>query len=89
MLSADGPPRTHPQRLARRLAHWWTREDLTVPQRLHRYAEARWQRNARVQLQSRRNAEVFHATGWMRWGRDLGLKWMGQRLMDQPWLFSG
>jgi len=70
------------------LAQWWTREDLTVPQRLHRYAQARWQRNARVQLQSRRNADVFHATGWMRWGRDLGLKWMGQRLMDQPWLFS-
>lgn len=70
------------------LAQWWTRDDLTVPQRLHRYAEARWQRNARVQLQSRRNADIFHATGWMRWGRDLGLKLVGQRLMDQPWLFS-
>ena len=70
------------------LAQWWTRDDLTVPQRLHQYAQARWQRNARVQLQSRRNADVFHATGWMRWGRDLGLKLMGQRLMDQPWLFS-
>lgn len=70
------------------LAQWWTRDDLTVPQRLHQYAQSRWQRNARVQLQSRRNAEVFHATGWMRWGRDLGLKLLGQRLMDQPWLFS-
>lgn len=71
------------------LAQWWTHAELTEPQRLHRYAEARWQRNARVQLQSRRNADIFHATGWMRWGRDLGLKYLGQRLMDQPWLFSG
>jgi salicylate hydroxylase len=70
------------------LAQWWTRGDLSVPQRLHRYAESRWQRNARVQLQSRRNADIFHAVGWMRWGRDLGLRLMGQRLMDQPWLFS-
>ena len=71
------------------LAACWTNTDLTVPQRLHRYAQARWQRNARVQLQSRRNADIFHATGWMRWGRDLALKWIGQRLMDQPWLFAG
>ena len=71
------------------LAQCWTQTDLTIPQRLHRYAVARWQRNARVQLQSRRNADIFHATGWMRWGRDLGLNLMGQRLMDQPWLFSG
>jgi len=70
------------------LAQWWTRTELTVPQRLHRFAEARWSRNARVQLQSRRNADIFHATGLMRWGRDLGLKIMGQRLLDQPWLFS-
>jgi salicylate hydroxylase len=70
------------------LALWWARDELAVPQRLHRYAESRWQRNARVQLQSRRNADIFHATGWMRWGRDVGLKLMGPRLMDQPWLFS-
>ncbi len=71
------------------LAQWWTQTDLTVSQRLHRYAVARWQRNARVQLQSRRNADIFHATGFMRWGRDLGMKILGRRLMDQPWLFSG
>jgi salicylate hydroxylase len=71
------------------LAQCWTRTDLTEPQRLHRYAVERWQRNARVQLQSRRNADIFHATGWMRWGRDLTLKILGQRLMDQPWLFAG
>jgi salicylate hydroxylase len=71
------------------LAHWWAHTELTEPQRLHRYAQARWQRNARVQLQSRRNADIFHATGWMRWGRDIGLKFVGSRLMDQPWLFAG
>ena len=71
------------------LAVWWGREELSIAQRLHRYAESRWQRNARVQLKSRRNAEIFHATGWMRWGRDVGLKWVGARLLDQPWLFAG
>ena len=74
---------------AESLALWWGREELSVAQRLHRYAESRWQRNARVQLKSRRNAEIFHATGWMRWGRDVGLKWVGARLLDQPWLFAG
>jgi salicylate hydroxylase len=71
------------------LARHWTS---TVPEparRLQAYAQERWQRNARVQERSRRNGVVFHATGPMRWGRNLGLRLLGPALLDQPWLFAG
>ncbi|MBS0294013.1 MAG: FAD-dependent monooxygenase [Proteobacteria bacterium] len=63
--------------------------DLEVPLRLARYALNRWQRNARVQERSRRNGRIFHATGPMRWGRDLALRLLGERLLDVPWLYRG
>lgn len=59
-----------------------------VPQRLAAYAQARWQRNARVQARAMRNGRIFHATGPLRWGRDLGLRLAGARLMDTPWLYG-
>ncbi len=49
---------------------------------------ARWQRNARVQARAVRNGRIFHAQGAMRIGRDMGLRWMGARLMDVPWLYG-
>lgn len=60
-----------------------------VPAAFARYAEARWQRNAMVQARARRNGQVFHATGPMRWGRDLAMRALGARLLDQPWLYGG
>ena len=60
-----------------------------VPAAFARYAEARWQRNAMVQARARRNGQVFHATGPMRLGRDLALRTLGARLLDQPWLYGG
>lgn len=63
--------------------------DLEVPLRLTRYALNRWQRNARVQERSRRNGRIFHATGPVRWGRDLALRLLGERLLDVPWLYRG
>jgi salicylate hydroxylase len=60
-----------------------------VPAAFARYAEARWQRNATVQARARRNGQVFHATGPMRMGRDLALRMLGARLLDQPWLYGG
>ncbi len=60
-----------------------------VPGAFLRYAEARWQRNARVQATARRNGEVFHAAGALRLGRDLALRTLGARLLDQPWLYGG
>lgn len=63
--------------------------DLDVPLRLRRYALNRWQRNARVQERSRRNGRIFHATGPVRWGRDMALRLLGARLLDVPWLYRG
>ena len=60
----------------------------TVPEALQRFAANRWQRNARVQARALRNGQIFHATGPMRWGRDLVMKLMGERLLDMPWLYG-
>lgn len=54
---------------------------------LQRYAAARWQRNARVQARARRNGRIFHARGPLRWGRDLALRVLGERVLDLPWLY--
>eukprot|EP01036_Dinobryon_divergens_P049806 gene49806-66718_t len=59
-----------------------------VPAALQRYAAKRWQRNARVQARALRNGRIFHATGPVRWGRDVAMKLMGERLLDMPWLYG-
>lgn len=66
-----------------------TMPGLDAPAALQRYAVNRWQRNARVQARSIRNGQIFHACGLMRWGRDLSLKLLGERLLDLPWLYRG
>ena len=62
---------------------------LPVPEALMRYANARWQRNARVQARAIRNGQIFHATGLIRWGRDAAMKLLGERVLDVPWLYRG
>jgi salicylate hydroxylase len=64
-------------------------DDLEVELRLRRYAINRWERNARVQARSIRNGNIFHATGPVRWGRDLTMRMFGSQLMDLPWLYRG
>ncbi len=59
-----------------------------VAVKLQHFANARWQRNARVQARAVRNGQIFHATGPLRVGRDMGLRMMGARLMDVPWLYG-
>jgi salicylate hydroxylase len=59
-----------------------------APQRLQQFAQARWSRNARVQARAVRNGQIFHAQGPLRVGRDMGLRLMGHRLMDVPWLYG-
>jgi salicylate hydroxylase len=54
---------------------------------LRRYSLNRWERCARVQRQAVRNGRIFHATGPVQWGRDLSLRLLGERLLDQPWLY--
>ncbi len=58
------------------------------PTLLQRYALNRWQRNARVQARSMRNGNIFHASGPMRWGRDMAMKLLGEKLLDLPWLYG-
>ena len=70
------------------LAQCWLQAGLSVEQRLQAYAEARWQRVAKVQARARRNARVFHASGALAWGRDLGMRWGGAAVMDMPWLYG-
>ncbi len=62
---------------------------LSVPTMLQRYALNRWQRNARVQQRAIRNGQIFHADGELRWGRDVSMKLLGERLLDLPWLYGG
>jgi salicylate hydroxylase len=60
-----------------------------VPLALTRYANMRWQRNARVQARAIRNGQIYHLKGFKQVGRDLALKLLGARLMDVPWLYNG
>ena len=62
---------------------------LDAPSALRRYALNRWQRSARVQARALRNGRIFHATGPVRWGRNLALRLLGERLLDMPWLYKG
>jgi salicylate hydroxylase len=59
-----------------------------VPAALRHYAQERWQRNARVQARAERNGRIFHATGPVRWGRNLAMRLGGERLLDMPWLYG-
>lgn len=59
------------------------------PALLQRWAELRWRRCGWVQARSTRNGRIFHATGPLKWGRDLAMAVMGERLMDTPALYAG
>lgn len=59
------------------------------PSLFARFADTRWQRNARVQQHSQRNGRIFHATSLVRWGRDTTMRWLGESLLDNPWLYNG
>jgi salicylate hydroxylase len=63
--------------------------DVDWPALLARYAQTRWVRNARVQERSRRNGTIFHASGPLRWARNMAMTLMGEGLLDLPWLYSG
>ena len=59
------------------------------PACLEHFAQTRWARNARVQKLSRRNGTVFHAQGWLRRGRDTAMALLGERLLENTWLYDG
>lgn len=64
-------------------------EDADIPAALQRYAQVRWQRNARVQARAVRNGEIFHLEGLMAAGRNTALRLLGANLLDVPWLYRG
>ena len=68
--------------------HVPTSANENVQQGLLRFAQARWQRNARVQQRAIRNGNIFHAQGPVRFARNMGLRMLGARLMDVPWLYG-
>lgn len=59
-----------------------------IPAALQRYADLRWQRNARVQARARRNGRIFHMSPPASWARDLALRLAGSKLMNLPWLYG-
>jgi salicylate hydroxylase len=73
---------------AQALAQAWGGQG-SVPERLQRYAQARWQRNARVQARAIRNGAIFHAQGPVAWGRNAAMRLIGEHVMDVPWLYAG
>ena len=64
-------------------------QDIAWPGLLQALAQTRWRRNAWIQQRSRRNGQIFHAAGPLRWGRDLGMALLGERLVDLPELYRG
>ncbi len=70
------------------LAQCWSQAGLSIEQRLQAYAQARWQRVAKVQARARRNAQLFHASGVLAWGRDTAMRVGGAEVMDMPWLYG-
>jgi salicylate hydroxylase len=71
------------------LAQYWSHTGLSIEQRLQAYAQSRWQRAAKVQARARRNAQLFHASGVLAWGRDTAMRVGGAAVMDMPWLYGG
>ena len=70
------------------LAQCWVQAG-SVHERVRRYAELRWPRNAQVQARAIRNGRIFHAHGPVSWGRNLAIGVLGARVMDVPWLYRG
>ena len=70
------------------LAQCWA-EQGPLAERVQRYAELRWPRNAQVQTRAIRNGRIFHAHGPVSWGRNLAMGVLGAKVMDVPWLYQG
>lgn len=70
-------------------SRWRVAGRLDWPGLLQALAQARWRRNGWIQERSRRNGRIFHARGPMRWGRNLAMGLLGERLIDVPELYRG
>ncbi len=68
---------------------WRAAGRIDWPSLLQALAQTRWRRNGWIQERSRRNGLIFHARGPLRWGRDLAMGLLGERLIDVPELYRG
>ena len=64
-------------------------QDIAWPGLLQALAQTRWRRNAWIQQRSRRNGQIFHVAGPLRWGRNLAMAALGEGLLDLPRLYQG
>jgi salicylate hydroxylase len=58
----------------------------TIHKSLEAYSQARWKRNAYVQIRSQLQGYAFHASGLTRWFRNAALQVAGARITAMPWL---
>jgi salicylate hydroxylase len=70
------------------LARELSRPGVSVDQAVQAFANARWQRNGRVQKRAVRNGVWFHSSGARARVRDLGMRVLGARALDVPWLYG-
>ena len=63
----------------------------TAPQAMRDYEAARFARTARVQLEARRQARIYHLSGPAAFARDMAMRLMGtERLLARyDWLYQG
>ena len=61
----------------------WCAEAKTLEMVPARRVEADW-----IRARSLRNGVIFHASGPLRMARNAAMKMMGDRLLDQPWLYG-
>ncbi len=73
---------------AAHLAHTLQAQSGNIGMGFNAYAASRWQRCAKVQARARRNGDVFHAQGALRFARDAGIQLLGQRILDMPWMYG-
>ncbi len=60
-----------------------------VAQAMRDYEIERMPRTARMQQGARFNARMYHASGPLRWARDLKLRWDAERLIDRhAWIYG-
>jgi salicylate hydroxylase len=70
------------------LARELSRPGVSVDQAVQAFTNARWQRNGRVQKRAVRNGVWFHSSGARARVRDLGMRVLGARALDVPWLYG-
>jgi salicylate hydroxylase len=59
-----------------------------VAEAMRAYESERSPRTTRMQRGARFNARIYHADGWLRWARDLKLRWDAEKLIDRhDWIY--